>query len=139
MQLSNVGIRDGSRALNLPTKLTQGNVNQFCNSDSRGLVNRDCFFPLDSTPPYVRYASQPPEVSKDTVVFKWISTETASFECALDDKSKASRCGSGTTGEKRLTNLPKGTRVFYVRGTDNAGNVGQFVSHYWTVGEFFHR
>ena len=68
------------------------------------------------------------------MLFKWTSEE-ATFECALDLKSAATPCGRGTTGQKRLFNLPIGTRVFYVRGTDNAGNVGQFVPHSWSVGE----
>ena len=90
---------------------------------------------LDSTPPVLRYASQPPKVSNNRVTFKWTSTESATFECSLDDISKVVPCGSGTTGQKELFDLPKGRRLFWVRGTDKAGNVGSFVPHLWSVGK----
>ena len=62
--------------------------------------------------------------------------ESATFECALDDVANLGPCGSGTTGEKELRELPKGRRVFWVRGTDEAGNVGTYVPHLWTVGKW---
>ena len=92
-------------------------------------------FRLDSTPPVLQYTSQPPKVSSKTVTFRWSSLESATFECALDDVANLGPCGSGTTGEKELRELPKGKRVFWVRGTDEAGNVGTYVPHLWTVGK----
>ncbi|XP_028410633.1 uncharacterized protein LOC114533322 [Dendronephthya gigantea] len=87
----------------------------------------------DTSPPHVSYLSTPPKRSKDAVTFKWSSTEPAEFECALDDTANADSCEKGSLGQKILTGLPKGDRVFWVRGKDGAGNVGDFVPHRWTV------
>ena len=69
------------------------------------------------------------------MAFKWESTENAEFECALDNKEQPFDCGKGFLGSKSLNNVPKGSRVFWVRGTDDAGNVGEFVGHHWSVGK----
>lgn len=53
----------------------------------------------------------------------------------MDDKEQAVDCGRGLLGRKSLSNIPKGSRVFWVRATDDAGNVGEFVGHRWSVGK----
>ena len=54
----------------------------------------------------------------------------------MDDASTIIPCGNGTVGERNLTDLDHGPRIFWVRGKDSAGNVGEFVPHRWLVGEY---
>ena len=45
-------------------------------------------------------------------------------------------CGSGEEGSWTGSNLSDGPHSLSVRGTDNLGNRGQFISRSWTVGRF---
>ena len=45
------------------------------------------------------------------------------------------QCGRGTVGEWSEMNVPKGPHTFFVRGTDNVNNVGEWKSYTFDVGE----
>jgi RNA polymerase sigma factor (sigma-70 family) len=85
--------------------------------------------PPDTTPPTVTFTSAPADGSSSTSAsFAFSGSEPGlSFTCALDGGAFAV-CASPSTQNA----LTVGDHVFVVRGTDQAGNVGE-ASHAWTI------
>ena len=91
---------------------------------------------LDSTAPDITFPSTLPEKTRASPLVTWTSSESSNFECALDDQTRSIRCGGGKSGEWNGLNIPHGPHTFWVRGTDNRGNVGEWKPYVFEVGKF---
>jgi hypothetical protein len=85
---------------------------------------------VDGTPPLVSIDESPGNPSNDsTPSFGFFADEPGvSFECKLDGGAFASCVSPKSYGALR-----DGTHSFQLRGTDQAGNVGETVAYAWTI------
>jgi hypothetical protein len=99
-------------------------VTEFSATASDGEVTSDCSGPLtyreDSTSPAAQI--DPPKPANPT------SSQTAEFECSLDEASFATCTSPATYGP-----LAAGPHSFEVRAIDEAGNVGTPALFNWTI------
>jgi chitodextrinase len=75
------------------------------------------------TNPTLTITQQPPATGGGTsATFAYSSTETVTFECALDGGA-ATPCGTGTSGTKTYTGLTAASHTVKVQAVDGYGNV----------------
>ena len=89
----------------------------------------------DASGPVIQFPADLPKKTKRNPQITWTSSEPANFECAMDKLNIKIQCGRGTVGEWSEMNVPKGPHTFFVRGTDNVNNVGEWKSYTFDVGE----
>ena len=89
---------------------------------------------LDSSPPQITFSGDLPESTSRNPALTWSSNEFAKFECKLED-GVIFECGEGDDGLWTGRNLNDGPHSLSVRGTDNLGNKGQFISRSFNVGK----
>lgn len=80
---------------------------------------------LDTTLPVITFDKADPDTPQKDLSVTWKSSETASFECALEAPTQYEACGNGKTGGYQKDDLNDGKHKLYVRGRDEIGNVGQ--------------
>jgi len=87
---------------------------------------------IDLTPPVVTITSGPNaytnQVSSNFAFTATDASGIAGYECHVDNNAFAA-CTSPFTA----ANLNEGTHIFYVRATDNAGNVSAVANQSWTI------
>ena len=88
----------------------------------------------DSSPPQITFSGDLPETTSRNPTLTWSSNEFAKFECKLED-GIIFDCRSGEDSSWTGRNLTDGPHSLSVRGTDNLGNKGQFISRSWNVGK----
>ena len=92
-------------------------------------------FHLDAVSPIITF-NNPSTTTGRSPEFTWRSSERAVFECSFDG-GRFESCGSGMNGRWRQNNVPDGSHVFSVRGTDDVANVGEPTVHTWIIGKIF--
>jgi len=85
-------------------------------------------FDLDRTPPTIALQGPGGTVGSGNVSFSFSPSESAVLQCSLDDEVTA-----GCISPRSYTNLGDGQHLFKVRGTDPAGNVGEFAERSFRV------
>lgn len=86
---------------------------------------------VDKTAPTASINFGPPAlVNNNSSTFGFSASEAATFQCRLDSATFASCTGSTS---QSYSNLPDGSRTFYVRAIDSVGNIGNPTSHTWTI------
>ena len=89
---------------------------------------------IDTVPPTITF-NDPPARTTSFPSISWQSTESAVFECSLDN-GRYENCSSGRTGTWNGNDLRDGRHYLSVRGRDSAGNIGRIVTHQFDVGKF---
>jgi len=85
---------------------------------------------VDTVAPVASFDAAPGAiVNQASTAFEFSSNENdSSFECRLDDQD-----WDACTSPVHLSDLAEGSHTFRVRATDAVGNVGEAISHTWTV------
>jgi hypothetical protein len=83
----------------------------------------------------VTFPAGQPRVTNSKPIFRWKSSENASFQCGIDNSFNLVECGQGINGHWTGSNIPDGQHVFIVIGKDDFGNWGRYAQHRFTVGE----
>jgi hypothetical protein len=85
---------------------------------------------FDRTPPTTTIGSNPGSVStSSSATFGFFASETATFECNLDNAGWGTSCTSSTT----YGGLADGNHSFQVRATDAVGNLGSAATWAWSI------
>ena len=93
------------------------------------------FINLDAEGPLINFPDDQSQLTNAAPTFKWTSSENAVFKCGIDNSFNLQDCGEGLTGSWTGKNIPDGSHVFIVVGTDELGNQGQYAQIRFTVGQ----
>src|SRR3989338_987816 len=116
-----IDLTEGSHKFDIKATDAAGNTN---------LTPASYTWTIDTTPPDTSITSQPLNLTNSTSAnFSFTSTETATFECQIDN-SGYTVC----TGSANYIDLTEGSHKFDIKATDLAGNTNSTPASYtWTI------